>query len=153
MGVLEVAVNRRAKFEYFIEDAVEAGISLTGAEVKSAKLGHMNIGDSFCFIDGGTLVLKNCRISPYEKSSHFALDPARDRVLLLHRSELNKFFGKVREKGYTLVPLRAYFKGRFLKIEIGLCRGKHTYDKKRAIKERDISRAAERDIRDYTGRG
>lgn len=142
----EVAVNKRARFEYFTLETVEAGLSLTGAEVKSAKMGKINIADSFCFVEKGELFLKNCRISPYEKGSAFNEDPLRDRKLLLHKKEIARFIGKVREKGCTLVPLRAYFSGRYLKVELGLCKGKHTYDKKRTLKERDLDRAAARDI-------
>lgn len=149
MGIKEVAVNKKARFDYFIEETVEAGISLSGAEVKSAKMGHINVADSFCFIENGGITLKNCRIAPYEKGLAFNLDPLRDRVLLLHKREISKFIGKVREKGYTLVPLRAYFKGRYLKIELGLCKGKHTYDKKNVIRERDLDRQAQRDIKEY----
>lgn len=149
MGIKEVAVNRRARFEYFIEETFEAGISLSGAEVKSAKLGHINVADSFCFIEKSSILLKNCHITPYEKGSFFNAEARRDRTLLMHKKEIARLTGKIREKGYTLVPLRAYFKGRYLKIELGLCKGKHTYDKKNVIKERDLNRQAERDIRDY----
>ncbi len=149
MGIKEVAVNKKARFDYFIEETVEAGISLSGAEVKSAKMGHINVADSFCFIEKGGITLKNCRIAPYEKGSVFNLDPLRDRQLLLHKREISRLIGKVREKGYTLVPLRAYFKGRYLKIELGLCKGKHNYDKKNVIRERDLDRQAQRDIKEY----
>ena len=149
MGIKEVAVNRKARFDYFIEETAEAGISLSGAEVKSAKMGHINVADSFCFIEKGGITLKNCRIAPYEKGSVFNLDPLRDRQLLLHKREISRLIGKVREKGYTLVPLRAYFKGRYLKIELGLCKGKHNYDKKNVIRERDLDRQAQRDIKEY----
>lgn len=149
MGIKEVAVNKKARFDYFIEETAEAGISLSGAEVKSAKMGHINVADSFCFIEKGGITLKNCRIAPYEKGSVFNLDPLRDRQLLLHKREISRLIGKVREKGYTLVPLRAYFKGRFLKIELGLCKGKHNYDKKNVIRERDLDRQAQRDIKEY----
>ena len=149
MGIKEVAVNKKARFDYFIEETAEAGISLSGAEVKSAKMGHINVADSFCFIEKGGITLKNCRIAPYEKGSVFNLDPLRDRQLLLHKREISRFIGKVREKGYTLVPLRAYFKGRYLKIELGLCKGKHNYDKKNVIRERDLDRQAQRDIKEY----
>ena len=149
MGILEVAVNKKARFDYFIEETAEAGISLSGAEVKSAKMGHINVADSFCFIEKGGITLKNCRIAPYEKGSVFNLDPLRDRQLLLHKREISRLIGKVREKGYTLVPLRAYFKGRYLKIELGLCKGKHNYDKKNVIRERDLDRQAQRDIKEY----
>lgn len=149
MGIKEVAVNKKARFDYFIEETAEAGISLSGAEVKSAKMGHINVADSFCFIEKGGITLKNCRIAPYEKGSVFNLDPLRDRQLLLHKREISRLIGKVREKGYTLVPLRAYFKGRYLKIELGLCKGKHNYEKKNVIRERDLDRQAQRDIKEY----
>ncbi len=149
MGIKEVAANKKARFDYFIEETAEAGISLSGAEVKSAKMGHINVADSFCFIEKGGITLKNCRIAPYEKGSVFNLDPLRDRQLLLHKREISRLIGKVREKGYTLVPLRAYFKGRYLKIELGLCKGKHNYDKKNVIRERDLDRQAQRDIKEY----
>ena len=149
MGIKEVAVNKKARFDYFLEETAEAGISLSGAEVKSAKMGHINVADSFCFIEKGGITLKNCRIAPYEKGSVFNLDPLRDRQLLLHKREISRLIGKVREKGYTLVPLRAYFKGRYLKIELGLCKGKHNYDKKNVIRERDLDRQAQRDIKEY----
>lgn len=151
MGIKEVAVNRKARFDYFIEETFEAGISLSGSEVKSAKMGHINVADAFCFIEKGGITLKNCRIAPYEKGSSFNSDPLRDKQLLLHKSEIARLIGKVREKGYTLVPLKAYFKGRFLKIELGLCKGKHSYDKKQTIRERDLDRQAQRDIANYKG--
>lgn len=151
MGIKEVAVNRKARFDYFIEETFEAGISLSGSEVKSAKMGHINVADAFCFIEKGGITLKNCRIAPYEKGSSFNPDPLRDKQLLLHKREIAQLIGKVREKGYTLVPLKAYFKGRFLKIELGLCKGKHSYDKKQTIRERDLDRQAQRDIANYKG--
>lgn len=147
----EVASNRKAHFEYFIEEKCEAGLSLTGSEVKSAKMGHINISDSFCFVEKGEMVLKNCHIAPYEKGSYFNPDERRDRKLLLHKKEISRFIGKIKEKGLTLVPLRAYFKGRYLKIELGLCKGKKAYDKKETIKNRDLDRQAERDIKEYYG--
>lgn len=151
MEIKEVAVNRKARFDYFIEETSEAGISLSGSEVKSAKMGHINVADAFCFIEKGGITLKNCRIAPYEKGSSFNPDPLRDKQLLLHKREIARLIGKVREKGYTLVPLKAYFKGRFLKIELGLCKGKHSYDKKQTIRERDLDRQAQRDIANYKG--
>ena len=151
MAIKQVAENRKAHFDYFIEERIEAGLSLYGSEVKSAKMGHINIADSFCFIDNGELILKNCHITPYEKGSFYNPDARRDRKLLLHKKEISRFIGKVREKGLTLVPLRAYFNGRFLKIELGLCKGKKAYDKKETIKNRDLDRQAQRDIKDYFG--
>ena len=146
-----ITVNQKARFDYFIEETFEAGISLSGSEVKSAKMGHINVADAFCFIEKGGITLKNCRIAPYEKGSSFNPDPLRDKQLLLHKREIARLIGKVREKGYTLVPLKAYFKGRFLKIELGLCKGKHSYDKKQTIRERDLDRQAQRDIANYKG--
>ena len=151
MAIKQVAENRKAHFDYFIEERIEAGLSLYGSEVKSAKMGHINIADSFCFIDNGELILKNCHITPYEKGSFYNPDARRDRKLLLHKKEIARFIGKVREKGLTLVPLRAYFNGRFLKIELGLCKGKKSYDKKETIKNRDLDRQAQRDIKNYFG--
>lgn len=151
MNIKEIAVNRKARFEYFIEETIEAGISLTGGEVKSAKLGHMNIADSFCFLDDGEMMLKNSQITPYEKGSYYNAEQKRDRKLLLHKKEVARLIGKIREKGYTLVPLRAYFKGRWIKLELGLGKGKHTYDKKETIKRRDLDRQAQRDIASYRG--
>ena len=149
MSIKEVAINKKARFDYFIEETVESGISLTGAEVKSAKMSHINIADSFCFIEEGNIMLKNCHITPYEKGSYYNVEARRDRQLLLHKKEIARLIGKIREKGYTLVPIRAYFKGRYLKIELGLCKGKHSYDKKQVIKERDLDRQAQRDIANY----
>lgn len=151
MVIKEITVNKKAFFDYFVEEKIEAGLSLVGSEVKSAKMGYMNIADSFCFIDGGELILKNCHITPYEKGSYYNPDARRDRKLLLHKKEIARLIGKVKEKGFTLVPLKAYFKGRFLKIELGLCRGKKDYDKKETIKARDLDRQAERDIKEYFG--
>lgn len=96
MGIKEVAVNRKARFDYFIEETFEAGISLSGSEVKSAKMGHINVADAFCFIEKGGITLKNCRIAPYEKGSSFNPDPLRDKQLLLHKREIARLIGKVR---------------------------------------------------------
>ena len=147
MGIKEVAVNKKARFDYFIEETAEAGISLSGAEVKSAKMGHINVADSFCFIEKGGITLKNCRIAPYEKGSVFNLDPLRDRQLLLHKREISRLIGKVREKGYTLVPLQVYFKGSLVKVEIGLARGKKLYDKRADIAKKDQRRELEKDFK------
>lgn len=149
MGVKIVADNRKARFDFFITDRYECGIELAGSEVKSVKLGHMNLRDSFCLITGeGEVVLKNCYIAPYEKGAAFNPEPRRDRKLLLHRAEINKLIGKVNIKGYTLVPLSAYLKGNYVKIEIGLAEGKKQHDKRQSLRERDIKRQAEREVRD-----
>lgn len=145
-----VAVNRSASFEYFIEDKFEAGIVLEGSEVKSIRNNNCNLNDSFCFVRKGEVSLKNMHIAVYDKSGVFnTRDSRRDRRLLLHKAEISKIVGKVNERGYTLVPLRVYFAGSLVKVEVALCRGKHTYDKKQSLKERDIARDKDRQIKEY----
>ncbi len=143
-----IATNKSAPFEYFIGDKYEAGIVLEGAEVKSLRAGHVSLGESFCEIRGGEIFIKNMHIALYDKSGAFSTrDSRKDRKLLLHRIEIAKIAGKVNERGFTLVPLRIYFKDALVKIEIALCKGKHTYDKKQAIKERDQKRAMDREAK------
>ena len=121
----EISYNRQARFEYFVEDTFEAGIVLEGAEVKSLRMGNANIKDSFCFVRDGQVTLKNAHIAVYDKSGAFnTKDAKRDRRLLLHKREIHKIVGKIGEKGFTLVPLRLYFKDALVKVEVGLCRGK-----------------------------
>ncbi len=142
--------NRYAGFEYFIEDTIEAGISLDGGEVKSVRLGNLNLKDSFCHIYNGEIFLKNMHIAVYDKVGAFnEKNSKRDRRLLLHKREINRLFGKVNEKGYTIVPLKIYFKESLIKVQLGVCKGKHTYDKKKAIQERDLERSAQREIKKY----
>lgn len=148
----EIAVNRQARFEYFVEDSFEAGIVLEGSEVKSIRKGGVNLRDSFALIENGEVWLKNAHISPYEKSSAFNThDAKRDRKLLLNRAEINKIVGKVKQKGYTLVPLKLYFKESLIKLELGLCRGKQTFDKRKTVAERDQKRSIERQIKEFKG--
>lgn len=150
MGIKVITENKKARFDYFITDRYEAGLELTGSEVKSIKLGHVNLADAFCLISGEAEVwLKNCHVTPYEKGSAFTPEARRDRKLLLHKEEINKLIGKVKIKGYTLVPVRMYFKGNRIKLEIGLAEGKKQFDKRRTIKERDEARQTERDIKEY----
>ena len=144
-----IAVNKSASFEYFIEDKYEAGIVLEGSEVKSLRAGKASLGESFCEIRGGEIYLKNMHIAVYDKSGAFSTrDSRKDRKLLLHKLEISKIVGKVNEKGYTLVPLKIYFKDALIKAEVALCRGKHTYDKKRTMMERDVKRAVDRQIKE-----
>ena len=144
-----IAVNKAASFEYFIEDKYEAGIVLEGSEVKSLRAGKASLGESFCEIRGGEIYLKNMHIAVYDKSGAFSTrDSRKDRKLLLHKQEISKIVGKVNEKGYTLVPLKIYFKDALIKAEVALCRGKHTYDKKRTMMERDVKRAVDRQIKE-----
>ena len=143
-----IAVNKSASFEYFIGDKYEAGIVLEGAEVKSLRAGKASLGESFCEVRGGEILLKNMHIALYDKSGAFSTrDSRKDRKLLLHRMEIAKITGKVNEKGFTLVPLKIYFKDALVKVEIALCKGKHTYDKKQTLKERDLKRAMDREAK------
>lgn len=142
--------NKYARFEYYVENTYEAGISLDGGEVKSIRAGNVNLKDSFCLIANGEVFIKNMHVAVYDKAGSFNVkDSKRDRRLLLHKSEINRLIGKVNEKGYTLVPLKIYFKDSLIKVEIGLCKGKHTYDKKQVIKDRDLERNAKREIKNY----
>ncbi|MBR2971020.1 MAG: SsrA-binding protein SmpB [Clostridia bacterium] len=140
--------NKKAFFDFFVEDKFEAGIALAGSEVKSIKLGKVNLRDSYCSIEGVEIFLRNCLVTSYEKGSYFNVDEKRPRKLLLHRYQINKLIGKVKEKGYTLIPTKIYFVGHLVKVEIALAKGKHTYDKRASIKEKDIARSAERQIRE-----
>lgn len=143
-----IAVNKSASFEYFIEEKYEAGIALEGNEIKSLRLGAVNMNDSFCFVVNGEAFVKNMHIAFYEKSDGFASkDTRRDRKLLLHKSEIAKIAGKINRQGYTLVPLKIYFKDALVKMEVALCRGKHTYDKKQTIAARDVKRSVDREVK------
>lgn len=143
-----ITTNKNASFEYFIEEKYEAGIVLQGNEIKSLRLGNVNMNDSFCFLREGEVCVKNMHIALYEKSDGFSTrDTRRDRKLLLHNHEIAKIAGKINRQGYTLVPLKLYFKDSLVKIEVALCRGKHTYDKKQTIADRDAKRAVEREIK------
>lgn len=143
-----ITTNRSASFEYFIEDKYEAGIVLEGSEIKSLRQGNVNMNDAFCFVRGNDVSVKNMHIAPYEHADAFSTkESRRDRKLLMHKHEIAKITGKLNKQGYTLVPLKLYFKDALVKIEVALCRGKHTYDKKQAIAERDIKRATDRDIK------
>jgi SsrA-binding protein len=143
----DIAVNRRARHEFFIEDTVEAGLVLTGSEVKSLRAGRANLKDSYGRIDGNEAWLLNVHISPYGPASQFGHEPTRTRKLLLHRREIERLAGKVKEKGLTLIPLRLYFKRGRAKVQLGLARGKKHYDKRAAIRERELDREAERALK------
>ncbi len=140
-----IAVNKSASFEYFIEEKFEAGVVLEGAEVKSLRAGKASLSESFCELRRGEILLKNMHIALYDKSGAFSTrDSRKDRKLLLHKMEISKIAGKVNERGYTLVPLKVYFRDALVKVEIALCKGKHAYDKKRTLAERDEKRAMDR---------
>ncbi len=143
-----IATNKSASFEYFIEEKFEAGIVLEGNEIKSLREGNVNMNDSFCFLRGNTVSVKNMHVALFEKSDAFSTkDTRRDRKLLLHKGEIAKIAGKINRQGYTLVPLKLYFKGSLIKMEIALCKGKHAFDKKQAIADRDVKRSMDREIK------
>ena len=145
-----IATNKSASFEYFIEEKYEAGIVLEGNEIKSLRNGNVNMNDSFCLLVGGEAIVKNMHVALYDKSDAFSTkNTRRDRKILLHKQEIAKIAGKINRQGYTLVPLKLYFKGSLVKIEIALCKGKHTYDKKRSLMEKDQKREKEREIKNY----
>ncbi len=139
-----IANNKKAYHDYFIEDTYEAGVALHGTEVKSIRMGKCSIKESFIRIENGEVIAYGMHISPYEKGNIFNRDPLRPKKLLLHRQEINKITGKIKEKGYTLVPLKVYIKGSLIKVEIGLARGKKLYDKRQDIAKKDQRREAER---------
>ena len=142
-----VANNKKAYHDYFIDDTYEAGISLSGTEVKSIRMGKCSIKESFIKIDRGEVFVYGMHISPYEKGNIFNKDPLRVRKLLMHSYEINKLYGKIQQKGFTLVPLKVYFKGSLVKVEIGLAKGKKLYDKRQDIAKKDQKREAQRDFK------
>ena len=143
-----IASNRKAYHDYFVEDKFEDGIELCGTEVKSLRLGQVNLKDSWCDIQNGELFIKQMHISPYEKGNIFNKDPLRVRKLLLHKKEINKIFGKMKEQGITVVPLQVYFSGSLVKLEIGLAKGKKLYDKRDDIAKKDQRREAQREFKE-----
>ena len=142
-----IANNKKAYHDYFIEDTYEAGISLAGTEVKSMRMGKCSLKESFIKDEKGELFIYGMHISPYEKGNIFNKHPLRVRKLLMHRYEINKIMGKVTIKGYTLVPLKVYFKGSLVKVEIGLARGKKLYDKREDMAKKDLRRETEREFK------
>jgi len=142
-------VNRKARHEYHINETYEAGIALSGTEIKSIRAGKANLQDSYARIENGELVLYNMHISPYEQGNRFNHEPKRPRKLLMHKREIMRLFGQTREKGFSLIPLKVYFKnGKWAKVELALARGKKQYDKREDIAARDAQRDMERAIRD-----
>ncbi|WP_031555644.1 SsrA-binding protein SmpB [Lachnospira multipara] len=143
-----VANNKKAYFDYFIEEKIEAGLVLHGTEVKSLRQGKCSIKESYIQIQNGEVFAINMNITPYEKGNIFNKDPLRPKKLLLHKSEINKLAGQLATKGYTLVPLQVYFKQGKVKIEIGLAKGKKNYDKRESIAKRDQERQAQKELKD-----
>lgn len=144
----QIARNSKAFHDYFVEDKYEAGIELAGTEVKSIRMGNVNLKDSFCTIKDGQMTLNGMHVSPYEKGNIFNREPRRPRRLLMHKREILRLYGVMKQQGYTLIPLSLYFKGSRVKVQIGLCRGKKLYDKREDAARRDMKREAERALKE-----
>jgi len=142
-----LATNRKARHEYFIEEALEAGIVLVGTEVKSIRMGKINVKEGYAQIDGEEVFLHGVHISPYEKGNIYNKDPLRVRKLLLHKKEIRKLIGYIKQKGYTLIPLEIYLKNGRVKVSIGVAKGKATHDKRRDIAKRDANRNIQKALR------
>lgn len=142
-----IAVNKKARHDYFIEESFEAGIALRGTEVKSIRQGGVNLKDSWCSIENGEIFVKGMHISPYEKGNIFNTDPRRVRKLLLHKQEIRRLFGLIKQQSITLIPLSLYFKSSHVKVQLGLCRGKKLYDKRADAAKRDAKREMERAVK------
>lgn len=142
-----ITENRKARHEYFVLESMETGIELVGTEVKSLRQGQVNLKDSWCSIDNGELFIKGMHISPYEKGNIFNRDPMRVRKLLMHKKEINRLFGKVKQDGLTLIPLSLYFKGSRVKVQLGLCKGKKLYDKREDAAKKDAKRQIEHAVK------
>lgn len=147
-GTKIIALNRKARHDYFVLDTYEAGIELTGTEVKSLRAGAVNLKDSWCNIENGELFLLGVHISPYEKGNIFNRDPMRVRRLLMHKKEIMKLFGMIKQDGHSLIPLSLYFKKSHVKVELGLCKGKKLYDKREDAAKRDAKREIERAVKE-----
>lgn len=143
-----IAQNKKAYHDYFVDEEIEAGIELVGTEVKSVRMGRVNLKDSYVSCKTGEAILIGMHISPYEQGSIFNHEPLRARRLLLHKKEINKLVGLTSQQGYTLIPLRLYFKGQRVKLALGVCRGKKNYDKRAAIAERDAKRNMDRAVKE-----
>ena len=143
-----MARNREAYHEYFVEEEMEAGIELVGTEVKSIRQGTLNLKDAWCGIKDGEMLLNQMHISPYDHGNRFNVDPRRPRRLLMHRREIMRLLGKVKQDGLTLIPLSVYFKGSRVKVNVGLCKGKKLYDKRQAAAERDAKRQIDRAMKE-----
>ncbi len=142
-----VANNKKAYFDYFIEDKFEAGVALHGTEVKSIRMGKCSIKESYIKIEDGEVFIYGMHVSPYEKGNIFNKDPMRIKKLLMHKYEINKLNGKLQQKGLTLVPLQVYLKGGLVKVEVGLARGKKLYDKRESLAKKDMKREAEKEFK------
>ena len=151
-GNKTIAENRKAFHEYFVEESLEVGIELCGTEVKSLRQGSVNLKDAWCSVVEGEMLLNGMHIGPYEKGNIFNRDPLRVRRLLLHKREIMRLYGILKQQGYALIPLSLYFKGSRVKVQIGLCRGKKLYDKREDAARRDMKREAERALKEQNAR-
>ena len=146
-GIKLIANNKKAHHDYFLEETFEAGVELFGTEVKSLRQGHCSIKEAFIHIENGEVIIYGMHVSLYEKGNIFNKDPLRPKRLLMHKKEIMRLLGKIKEKGYTLIPVKVYFKGSLVKVEIALARGKKLYDKRQDIAKKDARREAERDFK------
>lgn len=147
-----IATNKKALHDYFVVETLECGINLVGCEVKSLRKGEVNLADSYCRVENGSLVLLGCHIKNYDKGSYSNVASLRDRRLLVHKREIMRILGKVKEKGYSLVPLKIYFKNALVKVEVALVKGKQNFDKRESILKKDVERATQRAIKEYSER-
>lgn len=145
-----IAQNKKARHEYFILETYEAGIELCGTEVKSVRAGKVNLVDAYASINNAEVFIKGMNISPYEQGNIFNRDPLRERKLLMHKSEIRKLIGQLKEKGLSLIPLSVYLKGSLVKVSLGLCKGKKLYDKRADIAKRDAARNAQRAMKEFS---
>lgn len=143
-----ITTNKKAFHDYFIEESIEAGIELTGTEVKSLRAGGVNLRDAWCSVDNGEMMICGMHISPYDHGNIFNRDPLRVRRLLMHKREIMRLFGLTKQQGLTLIPLSVYFKGSLVKVQVGLCRGKKLYDKREDAARRDMKREADRALKE-----
>lgn len=148
-GSKTIANNKKAFHDYFIEEKMEAGIELVGTEVKSLRQGKVNMKDSWCSVVRGELLMNGCHISPYEHGNTFNRDPVRVRRLLMHKREIQRLYGIVKQDGYALIPLSLYFKGSKIKVQVGLCRGKRQYDKREELAKKAAKRDMQRAMKEH----
>lgn len=147
-NIKNISYNRQARHEYFVDESMEAGIELFGTEVKSLRMGGVNLKDSWCDLIQGEIFIRQMHISPYEKGNIFNKDPLRARKLLLHKQEIRRLIGLMKQQGVTLIPLSLYFKGSLVKVQVGVCRGKKLYDKREDMAARDAKRDMDRAMKD-----
>lgn len=147
-----IAQNKKARHEYFIMETIEAGVELFGTEVKSVRQGKVSLADAYASINDGEVFLKGMNISPYEQGNIFNKDPLREKKLLLHKSEIRKLIGTLKQQGYSLIPLSVYLKGSLVKVSLGVCKGKKLYDKRADMQERDTKRNMDRAFKEHNNR-